>query len=732
MSEAAVGRPWWLGPRMWLHYGPLYLALWLAPLASRLVRSSGPVPGTTIPVGISVLIPERGTPDLLADTLAAAIAALADVDEASQLIVVVNGASAADYAALQRDYPQVDWIFEPDPLGYNGAVARGLRAVRHGWTYLLNSDMRLDRRALVELLPLRAANTFSLTSQIFFADPRRRREETGLSDFVANADTPEVYERIPIDDVVLPCLYPGGGSSLLRSDVLRGYVDASQDYRPFYWEDADWGVQAWRDGWNVLFAPRSHAWHQHRGTVKRYYEAPEVDRIVRRNGFLFDLRHAWTGRSIHAQMARIAAADAATQGELRGRGLARRVLRSRAGALRAHRQGIDYAQLNALYPTPHPQRAKPLILLVSPFALFPPSHGGARRIAELLARLRDRYDFILLSDEASLYDAQSEKGLAQFRAVHLLEGRGDRAGEAPLPFVQRLHRHAWPRLRATLRQLIKNYRPDLVQIEFMELARLVEEREPGPAWTLSLHDVCIGVDDGVCDGEQQALIARYDAIAVCSDEDARLLDRSDAHHVANGAHDRRASYRPSPSSPPLILFMGPLRYGPNRLGIEQFLDRVWPSLRTTHAGIRLVILGGIDARRVVGDDPRYADASVELVDRYVDPTPWLEAATLTINPLVDIRGSSLKLMESLLAGRVCVTTADGARGLGDEPPMAAEICADIAAMALPMQRLLADADERHRRESPLDLRLDALTWNASAQAQAALYRQLLTAHRGAT
>ena len=265
MSQAGA-RPWWLGPRMWLHYGALYIALRMAPLVSRLHRRARPSSSAAIPVGVSLIIPERGTPDLLAETLQAAKIALQQIDEVGQLIVVVNGAPKANYAELLRLHTDVEWIFESAALGYNGAVARGLESACHGWTYLLNSDMRLDLRALVELLPHRASNTFSLTSQIFFADPERRREETGLSDFIANSDTPEVYERVPIDDMVLPCLYPGGGSSLLRTDVLRHYVADSRDYRPFYWEDADWGVQAWRDGWTVLFCPRSHAWHRHRAT----------------------------------------------------------------------------------------------------------------------------------------------------------------------------------------------------------------------------------------------------------------------------------------------------------------------------------------------------------------------------------------------------------------------------------------------------------------------------------
>ncbi|MEO7916143.1 MAG: glycosyltransferase family 4 protein, partial [Dokdonella sp.] len=315
----------------------------------------------------------------------------------------------------------------------------------------------------------------------------------------------------------------------------------------------------------------------------------------------------------------------------------------------------------------------------------------------------------------------------QFRAVHLLEGRGDLIGEGPLSLRQRMRRHAWPRLRATLEQLVESYRPDLVQIEFMELARLIEDRVDSLPWLLSLHDVTIGVDSGECDEEQQLLINEYAGVAVCSPEDAALLQREDAHMVRNGATDRRSTYQQSTASPPTLLFMGPLRYGPNRSGITLFLDHAWLEVCATHPNIRLVILGGIGAKQLISNETRFADPRIELIDRYVDPGPYLAAATLTLNPLVDIRGSSLKLMESLLAGRVCVTTVDGARGLGDDAPAAAEICIDITAMAAPISRLIADDEERHRRESPLDVRLDVLTWTASADAQAKLYEEVLAA-----
>lgn len=334
----------------------LYIGLNAAGVLARLIprlpsRRRPPVADAP---GLSILIPERGTPDLLEETLGALMTACADLREPTQVLVVVNGAPAEDYIALAARYPHIEWQFHGVALGYNGAIVAGLRATRHAWTYLLNSDMRLAPNALAELLPHRRDGVFAIASQIFFADASRRREETGWADFRWNSRTPEIYDRLPESDrVVRGSFYAGGGSSLFRTPLLRRYASESHDYAPFYWEDAEWGVRAWAEGWSVLFCPTSHAWHRHRSTVCRYYTHAEIERVIRRNALLFDLRHGWT-RQRPAQLVReVAHADAHTRTELTRVGLAWRAFRMRLATRRAQRRGLRYDLLaSRRYDTP--------------------------------------------------------------------------------------------------------------------------------------------------------------------------------------------------------------------------------------------------------------------------------------------------------------------------------------------------------------------------------------------
>lgn len=708
-----------------IRFTPLHLALVAADAIARWRPQAWPVQRERgWRPGISVLVPERGTPDLLAQCLQAALTALAQIDEPSELLVVVNGAPEADYSELRALHPAVRWQFHGQALGYNGAIAAGLAAIEHDWVYLLNSDMLIDADALSTLLPYRQPEVFAITSQIHFVDQQRRREETGWSDFRIHGADVIMFEREPdASPMARGNLYPGGGSSLCRSAVLRRYVADSVCYSPFYYEDAEWGARAWAEGWEVLFCPISHAHHHHRGTVGRHYDAAEVERVIRRNALLFELRHGWTELTPERAMRKTCDNDYRTQQELYQPALARSVFAERLRSRRALDRGFDLKRITSdhYYPKPRATGNKPRVLLVTPFALFPPAHGGARRIAELTARLADQVDLILLSDERSLYGAESEPWFDAFRAVHLIEGRGDQAGEAILPWPARLKRHAHPRLQAELQRLLAVYQPDIVQLEFMEMAGLRPQRAGNARWVLALHDVYL--DGGADDPLQRRLLARFDALTVCSGEDAALLDHPKVALIANGGQDRRNAALPSPEQPNL-LFMGPFRYAPNAIGIRAFVEQAWPAIRSAHPTATLTILGGPESARQA-HEAWLQSPGIELIDRFVDPMPHLARASLTLNPQLTIRGSALKLIESLLAARVCVSTVDGARGFQQVPLSGLRIVPDVASMAQEVNTLLADHVRRRQLERADGAALQAWTWDGIAGQQLALYRSLI-------
>src|SRR5262245_35574179 len=242
--------------------------------------------------GVSVVIPERATPDLLARALACLMAALDRTPEPSEIIVVVNGAPMEDYVHLVCEYPCVRWEHSEEPLGFTGAISRGIAIARHGGIYLCNSDMAVEPDAIATILPWRSPNVFAIASQIFFDDSAKRREETGWGDLRVENGQFHLFDRMPEPhSQVCSGLYAGGGSSLFDAKLLRLFAADSHAYAPFYWEDVEWGLRAWRNGLQVLFHPGSIVWHRHRATVSKFYSPKAIGRIAARNGLLFELRN---------------------------------------------------------------------------------------------------------------------------------------------------------------------------------------------------------------------------------------------------------------------------------------------------------------------------------------------------------------------------------------------------------------------------------------------------------
>ncbi len=709
---------WGTSWRQRLRLAPLSLAAAAADVLARAAPARSAAHIGEWPSGIAVVIPERDAPDLLREALTRLREALRPVREPTQVIVAANGAPRDRYDTIARDFPEVEWEHSDIPLGFAGAVERGLARVRMGGTYLLNNDMTLAADAIAALLPLRSARVFAVSSQILQHDATGRREETGFTDWYVDDGGLRLYHA-PAPVGVAPHLCASGGAALFRTALLARYLPGSRAYDPFYWEDVEWGLRAWRDGYDVLFCPQSQASHRHRATTARFYAPEELERIVERNRLLFDARHDASGEGAGTLMHRVCGLPYASQRELASLATAAGVFARRWHSRRSPqplpppRIGGD-AHVTSSYSFRLRERRATAkqALFVAPFAVFPPRHGGARRVAELIRGLKRDVDVALAGDEATLYDARSFADFDGLRSVRLVQRRDVHGDDRVRGLAARASAHCHAALADAVRTALAEDEDATVVVQHAELVPLVRERTGTGRWILDLHDAFTR-DDFQSDAEHDAFtrdVARYDAVTVCSPEDAALVAHPRVVTIANGANVRAGDYVPSGGA--RLLFVGPFRYAPNREGIARFLADAWPRVRAAVPGATLTILGGDESLALVRGDARFAQAGVEVLGHRDDVPRLLADCALAINPLTGIRGSAVKLVETLAAGRACVTTSDGARGFAGAAPGIVEV-PGVGAMADAIVALLQDAARRHALERTDPARLDAFGWHHS-------------------
>src|SRR5881296_4322246 len=229
---------------------------------------------------------------LLAECLPALIEAVKYAGGKHEVLVVDNGSADGSVQFVQDNFPEVRILALDQNYGFIGGNNQAANRIDTDIIVFLNNDMVVDRGFLQPLLnPFSDPSVFAVTSQVFFPDQTRRREETGKTRarfergffyFWHDAIGPEDE-----DVETLPVLWAGGGSCAIDRRKFLAIGGFDPLYHPFYFEDTDVSYQAWKRGWKCLLAPASRVVHKHRATTKAKFSDRFVETTVRRNQYLF-------------------------------------------------------------------------------------------------------------------------------------------------------------------------------------------------------------------------------------------------------------------------------------------------------------------------------------------------------------------------------------------------------------------------------------------------------------
>src|SRR5262245_18458706 len=165
-----------------------------------------------------------------------------------EVLVVDNGSRDGSIDFLRDRFPGVRVLALDWNHGFATGNNKGFQHVRTDIVVLLNNDMCVHRDFLGSLLDsFSDSRVFAATSQIHFADPSRRREETGKTrarfergffSFWHDDIGPEDESRASV-----PVLWAGGGSCAIDRRKLSDLGGLDTLYHPFYVEDADLSYQ---------------------------------------------------------------------------------------------------------------------------------------------------------------------------------------------------------------------------------------------------------------------------------------------------------------------------------------------------------------------------------------------------------------------------------------------------------------------------------------------------------
>jgi GT2 family glycosyltransferase len=246
---------------------------------------------------VTIIIPSYNGRTLLRQNLPAVCLAARTYPGACEVVVVDDASPDDGLDAVRREFPAVRVVELARNLGFSGAIACGVAAATTEVLVFLNSDVQPAADFLAPLVDtLQRDRVFAVSPLILHEDGtpygiswnRYRFRGGSLRKTDWHLDPGWASGSLG----AVPTLYASGGSMAVRKSDFLALDGFAALYRPFYVEDLDLGVRAWRSGWQVLFEPRSRVVHQDAGgAISTHYSRARVKRVQHRNRLLFEWSH---------------------------------------------------------------------------------------------------------------------------------------------------------------------------------------------------------------------------------------------------------------------------------------------------------------------------------------------------------------------------------------------------------------------------------------------------------
>jgi glycosyltransferase involved in cell wall biosynthesis len=619
-------------------------------------------------------------------------------------------------------------------------------------------------------------DVFAVSCQIFFSDPNKLREETGLTQAWWQDGMLRVRHRI--DDEVrdlFPCFYGGGGSCAFDRRKFLELGGFDHLLAPFYLEDTDLGYMAWKRGWKVLYQPRSVVYHEHRGTIGKKFTYEYIQSVLNKNFLLFCQKniHEWGKLGPHFlytwmnAMLAVVFGDAPQRPNFAGMW---RALRQLPQAVRSRWRARSLARIDdtEAFRRPlggyfrdrfHTMARSPdelRVLFVSPYPICPPVHGGGVFMYQTLRRLAPLAETHVLELLDWEWQDRDNLELREFcaSAEWLVRPSGDSPRRTSL-LPHAVEEHAIGDLEWAIHRQIYLKKIDVVQLEYTPLAQFrCEYRRIVQA--LFEHDVyfqsigrALGHQFGTIDGikarmeylralryELRALPA-FDQVQVCTpaNRDYVLSFRPELAGrlrpgLRAGIDTARYEFRNAGREPYTMLFVGSFKHDPNRVAMEWFVGQVMPLVLARQPRAKLV---------VAGSDPPPAHAwpdfagSLELLGQVEDVREPLSRYSVFVCPILSGSGVRVKLLEAYAAGIPVVSTRVGAEGLTGKDGEFCAVADDPAGFAERVMALFENPDAAAAMAVRARGEVEA-NWDMSAITRKLVngYREMVKEKRSAT
>ncbi|HWZ04336.1 MAG TPA: glycosyltransferase family 2 protein [Mucilaginibacter sp.] len=254
---------------------------------------------------VSIVIPNYNGRQLLQEYLPYTIG-VADAAGMLYEIIIVDDCSKDDSVEFIRAaYPQVNLVVNPENKGFSYACNRGIEVARYELILLLNSDVKLTPGYFDQQWKYFLRwDTFGVMGRIIDMDGDHIQDAARAPKFKGFKVKTDYFYYTNDENDRLYTFYLSGANALISAEKLKQIGGFYELFSPFYCEDMELSVRAWRLNWKCYYEHSSICRHKVSASTKNYQTEKWVKSVYFRNRFYFHALHlnGWALKAWYLQI----------------------------------------------------------------------------------------------------------------------------------------------------------------------------------------------------------------------------------------------------------------------------------------------------------------------------------------------------------------------------------------------------------------------------------------------
>lgn len=225
----------------------------------------------------SIVIPNYNGSELLKKNLPHLLKAAKE----QEVIVVDDASTDNSIQVINEHFPQVKLIVNQRNLRFAKTCNIGVENASGNIIVLLNTDVTPEENFLESL-----AGHFK-DPQVFAVGCLEILDVGTRGKSIANFDKGLLSHSQAPDRMAGITFWAFGGSSAFDRKKWLQLGGLDHLFYPAYWEDIDLSYRAWKQGWKVLFEPKSRVHHQAETTNIKAFKKEGIKQAASKNQLLF-------------------------------------------------------------------------------------------------------------------------------------------------------------------------------------------------------------------------------------------------------------------------------------------------------------------------------------------------------------------------------------------------------------------------------------------------------------